>query len=97
MQIKARFYCASVQQFGMPSNDRVGALHGEVGQENVILQAIYSSSEDDPNRSYSEATPNAKLEMTITAKGAIGAFKPGRIYDLVFSEAPDRERVPYHK
>lgn len=94
MRITARFYCVSVLQSGMPGNDKLGAVTGETSSEQVRMTAVYSSSEGDPNRTYSQATPNATLDMTITNRDAFGAFKPGHIYDLVFDEHV-REKVPF--
>lgn len=94
MRITARFACTDVKQSGQPANDQLGAVTGETYMEQVTMTAIYSSGGGDPNRSYSQATPNAKLEMTITNRDAFGAFKPGHIYDLVFDEHV-RERVPF--
>ena len=97
MRITARVYCQRVEQHGTPENDRIGALPGtaSVSCENVVLVPIYSSSDDDPNRSYAEATPSGKVELTITNKAAIGAFTPGEIYDVVFTPAMPREPVPF--
>lgn len=94
MRITARFVCQSVLQTGQAANDQLGACTGDVYAEQVTMTAVYSSGLDDPNRTYSEATPNAKIEMTITNRGAFGAFKPGHIYDLVFDERV-REKVPF--
>lgn len=94
MRITARFVCNTVTQAGQAANDQLGAVTGEVYSEQITMTAVYSAGENDPNRSYSQSTPNAKLEMTITNRDAFGAFKPGHIYDLVFDEHV-RERVPF--
>lgn len=94
MRITARFVCNTVTQNGQAGNDQLGAVTGETSFEQIAMTAVYSSSADDPNRAYSQATPNAKLEMTITNRNAFGAFKPGHIYDLVFDEHV-REKVPF--
>lgn len=90
MNILARVYCSSVQEYGAPSHDSVlGSVNGEVSQQQVMFSAIYSSSDDDPNRTFSQATPNMKIEMTVTNPAAFGAFVPGHIYDLTFSPTKD--------
>lgn len=94
MRITARFVCTANNQLGQAEHDRLGAIAGETYMEQVTMTAIHSAGPEDPNRTYSQATPNAKLEMTITNRAAFGAFKPGHIYDLVFDEHV-RERAPF--
>lgn len=95
MNITARVYCETVIQQGSPANDKLGALDGGVHSEQVTFKAIYSSSKDDPNRTFSAATPNLNLTMTITNKSALGAFVPGHIYDITFSPTPARTPQPF--
>ncbi len=86
MNIAARVFCQQVVQYGAPGHDPAsGTVNGAVSQETVTFKAIYSSSADDPNKSFSQATPNLNIEMTVTNMKAFGAFVPGRIYDLTFS------------
>jgi hypothetical protein len=84
MNVKARFYCESVSRHGMPAPQ---SFEGEQYSERIVLRAIHAFGPDDPNRSYSEATPMATVELTITNKAAWGAFKAGHTYDAVFSPA----------
>lgn len=93
MNIKGRFYCESVRQCGLPWGDSIGAVTGKTSYEEVVLCGIYGSSPDDPNKSFADAMPSAKVEMTICSPAAIGEFKPGHIYDLMFTPAPEREPV----
>ncbi len=95
MNIVARVYCESVVQQGSPASDKVGAISGGVHSEQVAFKAIYSSSEDDPNRTFSAATPNLTLSMTVSNKAVFGAFVPGHLYDLTFSPTPSRTPQPF--
>lgn len=53
--------------------------------ESVVLNAVYSPKPTDPNYSFSEATPVAKFEMTITNQDAWGFYQPGKTYDVLFT------------
>ena len=82
MVINARFYCESVTQIGAPI---YGDGNGAMTAEKIVLRAVYSSDKASPNYSYSEATPQASVELLITNKDAWGAFKPGHCYDAAFT------------
>lgn len=85
MQINARFYCESVTQIGAPI---YGEANGAMMAEKIVLRAILSTDKESPNYSYSEATPQAAVELLITNKAAWGAFKPGHMYDAAFTPTP---------
>jgi hypothetical protein len=85
MKINARFYCESITQIGTPV---YGKPHGTTFAEKVILRAVCSFSDNDPNRSYAEAIPSASVELLISNKDAWGAFKPGHSYDAAFTPTP---------
>ncbi len=85
MQINARFYCESVTRLGAPI---YGETNGATTAEKIVLRAVYSSDKESPNYSYSEATPQASVELMITNKAAWGAFKPGHLYDAAFGPTP---------
>lgn len=53
----------------------------------VALQPFHSTDPDDPNKSYSEATPCGKVELTITNKAAADAFEVGKFYRIDFTPA----------
>lgn len=53
--------------------------------ENAKLTAVHGNGEE--NKSFSEATPVANHEMTITNKAAHGYFVPGKEYYLDFTPA----------
>lgn len=53
--------------------------------ELVSLDAVDADSAE--NRTFSEATPQANLSMTITNPAAHGAFQPGKEYYVRFEEA----------
>ena len=72
MVIKAKFKCTSITKF-------------EGGNESVSLTPVYGGS--DENKTWSEFTPSGKLEMMITAKGAVGQFVPGEEYYLDITPA----------
>ena len=82
MQINARFFCESVTQIGSP-NPR--ERNGRTMAEKIVLRAVHSPDKGSANYTYSEATPQASVEMLITNKAAFGAFKPGHSYDAAFT------------
>lgn len=55
--------------------------------EHVMLQAIWTPSDKkDPNLTWcATGTPAARMNISITAKGAQGKFKVGGIYTLDFT------------
>jgi hypothetical protein len=71
MNIIAKMKCESV-------------LKTEYG-EDVKLKAVYSDSPE--NKTFSAATPTAELSMSVTNKGAHGAFVPGKEYYVKFLPA----------
>ena len=82
MSIKARFYVESVTQIGYPGYQD---QNPKVTSEKVVLQAVYSSDPANPNHSYSQATPQARVELLISNANAWGFFKPGHSYDAAFT------------
>lgn len=72
MKVRARFACLAVEE--SPDNS-----------EHVTLAAVTGPPGEDDNVQWSEFTPDGRLEMTITAKGATGFFKPGTDYYLDIS------------
>ena len=60
----------------------------------VKMSAVCSSDRESPNYSFSQATPQASLEMTITNPGAFAQFELGKEYDLVFSPAHLPAKAP---
>lgn len=89
MKIHARFYVDSVTHLGFPEYDAATktTTHGGCLGIEVHMAAIYSASDDDPNRSFAKATPSASLKMQIDNPDAFDAFQPGHIYDITFAEA----------
>jgi hypothetical protein len=59
--------------------------------ESVVLSAVSGSNDqdDEENNQFSEATPSADLEMTVSNPSARGFFIPGKAYYLDFQEAPE--------
>jgi hypothetical protein len=82
MNITARLYVHNVTQTGHPATIM---QPGRTFSERVVLKAVHSSDPKSPNYSYSHATPDASVELTISNPAAFGAFKPGHEYDVVFS------------
>lgn len=79
MPLKARMYVASVLGRGLPGHF---GQEPEKSQEDVVLEAVYSDDPEDPNFTYSEATPQGSLTLTITNKDAFGFFEPGADYNI---------------
>jgi len=52
--------------------------------EHVRLEAYASGGDDDPNKSWSEATPSGRVEMFISNPGAWGKFEQGKNYYVDF-------------
>lgn len=76
MDIQAKMVCESVKPEGGEQNKYA---------ETVTLRAVYSDGEE--NKSYSKATPNAQVTMTISNESAWGAFTVDKEYYLKFSPA----------
>ena len=76
MSVQAKFRLHYVQK---NDNDTCRTLH---------FSAAYSSDPNDPNYSWSQATPGANLSMSITNPAAFEQFEQGRDYLLTFSPAP---------
>lgn len=72
MAIQAKMVCEKIMSYGYQN-------HGK-NQEEVTLAAVYSDDEDDPNYSYSKATPQGHLELTVDNEDAWGYFEPGVEY-----------------
>jgi hypothetical protein len=95
MNVIARVYCEKRVETGAPQNDRLGSIDGQPNGETLSFRAITSGGPDDPNKTYSQYTPNMTVEMTITNPAVLGHFVPGHIYDLTFTPAPKREPAPF--
>lgn len=57
-----------------------------VGGERVELKPVYGG---EANKGWSEYTPSGTIEMSITAKGAVGQFEPGKAYYVDFTPADE--------
>lgn len=55
--------------------------------EQLKLSAVSSGTKED--NSFSDATPCASLDMTISNKALHGKFKPGQKFYLDFTEAAE--------
>ena len=53
---------------------KVQTINAQPSVVAVTLAAVYSSDPEDPNFSYSSATPSASLSMTITNPAAFEQF-----------------------
>jgi hypothetical protein len=73
VSVTARVTLALVQQYG-----------GNMRE--VTLRPVYSSDKNDPNYSYSHATPSGEIRLTITNPNAFSEFEFGKDYDVVFTE-----------
>jgi len=73
MNVRAKFRCDSVTKHSY-------------GHETVKFAAVSSGNKED--NSFSEATPSATLEMTVSNKAVHGAFVPGASYYCDFTPAP---------
>lgn len=82
MSIRAKFYCtevaATAQSVGKPTD-------GEI----VKLAAVYSTGDNDPNKSWSKWTPSGQLTLHISNPDALGKFTPGKTYFLDITPADD--------
>jgi hypothetical protein len=54
----------------------------------VVLQARSDKSIPE-DVSYAEATPNGKIEMTVTVPAVIEALVPGKVFFVDLHEAPE--------
>lgn len=58
---------------------------GKVMSKQITFGAVYSADPASPNYSFSQATPNAQLTMTITNPAAYETFLEGGEYDVDFT------------
>jgi hypothetical protein len=66
------------------------AKKNDWGGEEVQLRAVYADENGEPNeenKSFSNATPSASVQLTITNKNAQGAFQQGKAYYVRFEPA----------
>lgn len=70
--VSARFKCDHITDYG--------------SSKEVKFSAVYSNDKTNPNYTYSLYTPSGSLSMMITNPAAYDQFKPGKIYDLAFTE-----------
>ena len=52
----------------------------------IRLTAVYSDDKESPNYSFSQATPSATLDITITNPAAFNQFEIGKVFDVLFTE-----------
>lgn len=89
--IRAKFRCDEVQEMFNDKWDQEKKCYtGEKVKyaENVRFNAVYSSDKEDPNYSWSQATPCGQVFMSISNPGAWGAFKVNEQYFLDYTPAP---------
>ena len=61
----------------------------------VVFDARYDSKLPEDQR-FAEATPNGKIEMTVTVPSVIEVFQPGKVFYVDFTEAP-AETSSFHQ
>ena len=79
MAVRAKFQCSSVVP--TPSDSPAYTC------KTVHLHAVYGDGK--ANESWSKATPNGSLSMTITNPDALSQFVPGKEYFLDFTPADE--------
>lgn len=57
----------------------------EWGAEQLKFRAVYGGDTNSEDNTFSEATPSASLEMTISNKALHGKFKPGQTFYVDFT------------
>lgn len=77
MKVRAKFLCTSIRHLYTGANSDRPAI--------VELSAVWGDGKG--NESWSKATPQGKVEMTITNPGAIDAFELGKSYFMDFTPA----------
>lgn len=78
-QLRAKFHCEQTTKT-------------EYGQEVAKFRAVYTGTPED--NTYSAATPNASLEMTVSNPAAFGFFHPGKQYYLDITSADVPAELP---
>ena len=81
IRIAARMYVQTLDELG-------NTVDGKFA-EDVQLFAVYSADPEDPNHSYSKATPSGTLRMHISNPGAWGFFEKGAQYDVMITKRVD--------
>jgi hypothetical protein len=59
--------------------------------ETITAAPVYSSDANDPNKTFSDATPSGKIELAITNRAAHGFFVPGHEYLVTFEDVTKPE------
>lgn len=72
--VRAKFVCSSVTSYAYPGNVQ------------VVLSPVMDSKTPE-NKAFWDATPNGRLDMTITNREATDLFVPGQSYYLDFTLA----------
>lgn len=78
--LRARLVATSVNGLGFQGGGKVS--------EAVAMSAVYSNDKASPNYTFSQATPQAELIMTITNPAAFGLIEPGGAYDITITPVP---------
>lgn len=55
--------------------------------ESTCLNAVYSGDPEDPNYTWSQATPSGGVRLHITNPTAMGKFEKGKTYFVDFTPA----------
>jgi hypothetical protein len=63
------------------------ASDGSKASEQVLLSAVHSNDPNSENYSYSQATPNGQLTMSISNPEAFDFFEEGAEYVLTIEKA----------
>lgn len=78
-RVRAKLQCVNVDHNETTTTERTF--------EAVSLSAVYSGDPEDPNYTYSQATPSAGVNMYISNPGAFGFFQKGKQYVIDFMPA----------
>lgn len=79
-ELRARLRCDNVTLYASGADTR---------RERPELSAVYSDDPEDPNKSFSDATPSAFFQLVIDNPEAHGFFEPGQEYDIIIRPRED--------
>lgn len=80
MTVRAKMRCNGRSEKNWGQSEGVDAIE-------VTLQAVYSNDKNDPNYSWSQASPSGELKLLITNPAAYEQFKLGKAYFVDFTPA----------
>lgn len=87
MNVRCKFVCDEVATQNWPLCSPDGKVVGKA--QKIALSAQYDDGISKENAGYASATPDGKMNFTVTNLAVHGLFEPGKKYFITITEAPD--------